>query len=342
MPKPRRLLVDLQSTPYYHCISRCVRRAYLCGDDALTGKNFDHRKQWLIDRMKTLARVFAIDICSYSTMSNHFHLVLRIDAERGRLLSDEEVVEHYAGVFPKAVKKLKKVSESQRQRLISMWRERLWNLSWYMRCLNEAIARRANREDECSGRFWEGRFRSQALLDEGALLTCMSYVDLNPIRAGIVDSLEASEFTSIRERLLAAAGAAGKGGTEAGPRRELPWESGELVPFAVAGVPSSTSGRWSQQPLPMHFEDYVAVLRETAGVIRREAGEEAELTRSTALVLERVGLSPERFAESVREFGGTFFTMVGETHRIEAESERRGYRRRLGLRAARKLYRGAA
>ena len=197
MPKPRRLLVDLQSTPFYHCISRCVRRAYLCGDDPLTGMNFDHRKQWLIDRMKTLARIFAIDICSYSTMSNHFHLVLRIDADRGRRLSDEQVVERYGGVFPKAVKKLKKVSESERHRLISLWRERLWDLSWYMRCLNEAIARQANREDGCSGRFWEGRFRSQALLDEGALLTCMSYVDLNPIRAGIADSLEASEFTSI-------------------------------------------------------------------------------------------------------------------------------------------------
>ncbi len=342
MPKPRRLLVDLQSTPYYHCISRCVRRAYLCGDDALTGKNFDHRKQWLIDRMKTLARVFAVDICSYSTMSNHFHLVLRIDADRGRRLSDEQVVEHYGAVFPKVVKKLMKVSESERQRLISMWRERLWNLSWYMRCLNESIARQANREDGCSGRFWEGRFRSQALLDEGALLTCMSYVDLNPIRAGIADSLEASQFTSIRERLLAAADEACNRGTESGQGREPSWGLGQLLPFMVAANPVRVSGSWTRQPLPMHFEDYVALLRETAGGIGRQAGEDAEFTRSTASLLEQVGLSPERFAQSVREFGRSFFTMVGETHRIEAESERRGYRRRPGLRAARKLYRGAA
>lgn len=358
MPKPRRLLVDLHSTPFYHCISRCVRRAYLCGNDPLTGMNFDHRKQWLIDRMKTLARIFAIDICSYCTMSNHFHLVLRIDADRGRRLSDEQVVEHYGGVFPEAVKKLKRVPESERQRLISLWRERLWDLSWYMRCLNEAIARQANREDGCTGRFWEGRFRSQALLDEGALLTCMSYVDLNPIRAGIADSLEASEFTSIRERLLAAAakaatkeGAAAteeaaevrsESGTESGLVQGAPWQPGKLLPFAVGVVPANVAGPWCRRPLPMQFEDYVALLRETAGVIRRNAGEEAELTRRTASALERVGLSADRFAESVREFGRSFFTMVGESHRIEAESERRGYRRRLGLRAARKLYRRAA
>jgi len=78
----------------------------------------------------------------------------------------------------------------------------LKDLSWYMRCLNEKVARMANAEDACTGRFWEGRFKSQALLDEAAVVSCMAYVDLNPIRAGICESLETSAFTSIQERLL--------------------------------------------------------------------------------------------------------------------------------------------
>jgi hypothetical protein len=95
-----------------------------------------------------------------------------------------------------------RAAQKQLKQKIALWRNRLMDISWFMRCLNETVARQANREDECKGRFWEGRFKSQALLDEKALVTCMAYVDLNPVRAGVCDSLDSCDFTSIQERLI--------------------------------------------------------------------------------------------------------------------------------------------
>ena len=209
MTRPRSQLVSVEATPYYHCTARCVRRSWLCGDDRYTGKNFDHRKAWVLERMKLLAEVFAIDIAAYAVLSNHYHVVLHINMSQCGSWSDEEVVARWTRLYagPKWVKRYKAgtpLSETETKllgTLITRWRDRLCNISWFMRCLNEYIARRANAEDECKGRFWEGRFKSQALLDETALLSCMTYVDLNPVRAGITDNLENSDFTSIQERI---------------------------------------------------------------------------------------------------------------------------------------------
>lgn len=209
MPEPRYRQVSIEDTPYYHCISRCVRRAFLCGSDPLTGFDFEHRRQWIVDRIKLLCSVFSVDLCAYAIMSNHYHLVVRINADEVKQWSDEEVAHRWMQIFsgPLLMQQylmnasltsleLKCVTD-----LLSTWRERLCNLSWFMRCINEPIARMANHEDHCSGRFWEGRFKSQALLDERALLACMAYVDLNPIRAAMAATPETSDYTSIQERI---------------------------------------------------------------------------------------------------------------------------------------------
>ena len=209
MTSARTTLIDIQTTPYYHCIARCVRRAFLCGEDHVTGTNYEHRKPWVVDRLKQLAGIFAIDVCAYAVMSNHYHTVLYVDAERAKNWSVHAVLLRWTQLFsgPPLVQRflagspLDKAENVRVMEYAKTYRERLKSISWFMRCLNEHIARKANEEDECKGRFWEGRFKSQALLDEAAVLSCMAYVDLNPVRAGIADSPEASDFTSLQERI---------------------------------------------------------------------------------------------------------------------------------------------
>jgi REP element-mobilizing transposase RayT len=187
-----------------------VRRAFLCGKDSATGFDFEHRRQWIVDRIKLLCSVFAVDLCAYAIMNNHYHVVVRIDTDVVETWSDEEIAHRWMQVFSGpllmrrylgsaelATHELEGVAE-----LFVTWRQRLCDLSWFMRCLNEPIARLANAEDRCTGRFWEGRFKSQALLDARALLVCMAYVDLNPIRAAMAKTPEQSDYTSIQERIL--------------------------------------------------------------------------------------------------------------------------------------------
>src|SRR5215831_8537873 len=208
MGHPRHAQISIRETPYYHCIGRCVRRAWLWGYDQYAGKDYSHRKSWVIDRLSELSQAFGIDVCAYAVMSNHYHLVLYVDVTRVREWSDREVVRRWTQLFQlrEIVRRyleepVSKAEQDAAKDLIETWRARLMDVSWFMRCLNEHLARRANAEDGCTGRFWEGRFKSQALLDECGLLTAMTYVDLNPIRAGIAATPEESEFTSIYERI---------------------------------------------------------------------------------------------------------------------------------------------
>jgi hypothetical protein len=145
-------------------------------------------------------------------MSNHYHVVIRINRDQAGAWSDREVAERWMQIFTgpllmhrhMAGANLTAPELEQVAELSATWRQRLCNISWFMRCINEPIARMANAEDHCTGRFWEGRFTSQALLDERAVLACMTYVDLNPIRAAMARTPEHSEYTSIRERIVEA------------------------------------------------------------------------------------------------------------------------------------------
>lgn len=199
MTLPRRVLIDTNCTPYYHCVSRCVRRAFLCGHDPQTGYDFEHRRAWIESRLHELADIFALDLCAYAVMSNHFHVVLHLN-DKQRSWSREDVIERWSHLH-RLPEWLPTADECRLAATVELWRERLGSISWFMKCVNEPLARLANKEDGCKGRFWEGRFRSQALLDEEAVIKCMAYVDLNPVRAQTAETPEDSNHTSVQARI---------------------------------------------------------------------------------------------------------------------------------------------
>ena len=173
MPRPRKCLISLSDTPYYHCVSRCVRRAYLCGEDKVSGRSYEHRRQWLEDRLMLLAEVFCVDVCAFAIMSNHTHVVLRINKQKADALSTTEIIQRWHKMFkgmllsqrfldPEQGKSLTEAETATVIAVAEVYRRRLYDISWFMRLLNEYIARQANKEDDCTGHFWEGRFKSQA------------------------------------------------------------------------------------------------------------------------------------------------------------------------------------
>lgn len=326
MPQPRYRLVDTQTTPYYHCISRCVRRAFLCGYDRSSQKNFEHRKQWILDRIRKLSSLFAIDVCAYAIMSNHFHLVLHIDIDRALQWSPEEVIDRWLELYTvpvvaeryKAGATLTAVEEEALAGYIETWRDRLSDLSWYMRALNETIARMANKEDNCTGRFWEGRFRSQALLDEAALISCMAYVDLNPIRAEICTTLEQSEFTSIQERLR----------SFSEKKKEV--NSSWLAPM---GSNELNSGGI----LPIAQIDYFALVDWTGRVIRND--KRGAIPSTIKPILQRLGIEESNWVKNTQFFGRRFRRVLGRIDQIRAFADRINQKWLSGMEEARAFYR---
>ncbi|MBQ73690.1 MAG: transposase [Gammaproteobacteria bacterium] len=214
MATPRSRLVDDQLALHYHIVSRCVRRSWLCDSDRYSGKNYNHRKAWIISRLFHLARYFAVEVEAFAIMSNHFHLVLYYDPLASDTWTDEEVAYRWSEVFPPRTAKnnhdeLAFLKELQIANLLESpgslqsARRCLGSLSAFMKHLKQPIAWRANQEDNCRGHFFEGRFYSGALLTESAVLAAMAYVDLNPVRAKIVKTIEQSHDSSIGARLKA-------------------------------------------------------------------------------------------------------------------------------------------
>ncbi len=201
--------VDPNQIQIVHIWNRCVRRAYLCGIDPLTGKDFEHRRQWARERLEHLASIFAIDCITFAILSNHTHQVLRSRPDIARLWDDREVATRWLRISPKrdALGNPKEPTESEINMLLNntdqlaVIRVRLSDASWWMRYFSHHMAVRSNSEDEVRGHFWEARFGSEILDSSASVLACMVYVDLNPVRAQLAMTPEESDFTGAKERI---------------------------------------------------------------------------------------------------------------------------------------------
>ena len=325
MTSARRMLIDANTTPFYHVINRCVRRAFLCGEDKLTGRSYEHRRGWIIDKIKALSTIFCIDICAYAVMNNHYHLVLKIDVEKAKSLTQKDIISRWCQITKGHAIATKYMNgdaliDGERMLLdglIAEWHERLSSISWFMRCLNEEIARKANREDECKGAFWEGRFKSQALLDEQALLACMMYVDLNPIRAGIADSLQSSDFTSIQERLNALSP------NSVTPLiTQPPVDNTQPLPRKSLAKFEGATHLHQQTGIPFHFADYLELIDWTGRAIRHD--KKGFIDNLRPKLLNELGIASDAWLLSAKEFRHQYSGVSGRWDAMCAFKHKQG------------------
>ena len=351
----------------FHLINRCVRRTFLCGKDRKTGRDFSHRKQWIRDRLEVLAGIFAVDVLGFAVMSNHVHVVVRTRPDVVKTWSDAEVAVRWWNLFPQRREKDGSPAEPTESELnhirndasgLKEKRRRLSNVSWFMKCLSEPIAKRGNREEEVSGHFWEARFKVQPLLDEMAIAACMAYVDLNPIRAGIALTPETSDFTSVQERIVdrqsamntgiepqapssgltatfsPGAGEKGRGDDAMEERVEL----GERIEHAgwlapVALDPPRKTVREKQPTrrasnkgcLPMTLDQYLKLLDWTGRQLRKDKA--GRIPSEFDPILERLDCRAESWLDLVQNFRKRFRTEAGLAKSLQSVSSARRSRR---------------
>lgn len=345
MAVPRSRLVRSDIQGMYHCISRCVRRAFLCGKDSLTNRDYEHRKEWLRQRIKELASIFYIDVCSYGIMQNHFHIVLRIRPESSKSASRFDIAMRWWQLFPgrrDVCNQPEEPSDIELENVLegegreAEIRQRLSSLSWFMRCLKEDIAKRANKEDECTGHFWEGRFKSIALLDSAAVLACTAYVDLNPIRAGVAETPEESDYTSAQDRIVARQA-----------KKELSYLKAQKVtnedqPSSIFLKERLKRDEWlcplqhdgiRKGFLNISVDRYLEILDWTGRRIKD--GKKGRIPRNLAPILERLEVDHDEWVGSCLNFGSLFYRAAGKVRHMRQTARDIGQKWLKGVRACR-------
>jgi hypothetical protein len=223
---------------------------------------------------------------------------------------------------------------------IEVIRKQLANISSFMGALDEYIARRANREDGCDGRFWAGRFHCRELVSEGALLLCGIYVELNQIRAGEVLTPEDSRHCSVWYRIQARQPETP--GVPSNPSPRDGWLAPlTLQPDHLGDVPSDTGRRASDKGLlSLTLEEFLQLLDYSGRQL--VPGKRGTIPADLAPILQRVGLDPDEFLDAVEKFMGQFPRLAGPVSALQSRAQEVGRRWLHGVRAAAKLFHSAS
>lgn len=361
MGLPRSKYVQEGEEGVYHCFSRCVRRAFLFGFDPITRQDFSHRKTLLVNRLRELAAVFAIEVCAYAVMATHYHTILRTRPDIVALWSDREVATRWLTLFsrhrnpggnplPPSEEDIHALEHCPDR--IAQLRLRLCSLSWFMGRLNEFIARAANKEDKVKGRFWESRFKCQALLDEAATAACMVYVDLNLIRAGLAETPEDSDFTSIQERIRAwqiqampelfelKAAAENICSNQISGNTLLPNPIPQpmldgIVPHSCWLCPISSEPE-RRGILQMTAAEYFDLVDRSGRLVRPD--KKGSIPDDLAPILLRIGANPEAWVDTVTQFGRRFRLAAGLLSNMRHFAQRLGQRWFQGVASARATF----
>ena len=279
----------------FHLVARSVRRSFLWGFDRYSNQNYDHRKAWVEQRILLLSNAFAVSLLSYAVMSNHLHLVIANQPAAVTAWSDLEIAERWVRVFPPKRAKdapAKIVRLLEQPEYLKVLRGRLSNLSWFMKTLQEPIAKRANAEDGVKGRFFEGRFKSQILLSQNAILAAMCYVDLNPVRAKIVGSLGKSKSTGIKLRMRKLA-------------KNQPLAGEFLAP--IAGLATFQLPKLSEA-------EYIEFVDQTGRIMH--PGKRGVIGAHEPPALRKLGLDMQHWTMKVKGIGSGYWRAVGTAEEL--------------------------
>ncbi|PIE90010.1 MAG: hypothetical protein CR997_08510 [Acidobacteria bacterium] len=368
MAIPRKRQFDKKKINTLHIYNRTVRHAFLMRKND-EDENHCVRKSIYLNRFKFLLKVFSMESLSYCIMDNHYHLIIRTRPDLVDSWSREEVARRWWQLYPRkrdaqghpAVPTQDELDlvffdqtgrQTPEQRC-EVLRERLADVSWFMKSLNEYASKVYNKQENCRGAFWEGRYKSQLLADQSAVLAGSVYVDLNPIRAGLAETPEESAYTSgqvrcrsriAKRKLEKLRQKCRRKKENQEHRREIQElknriekeanESKWLSPMKAADLSKPYVGVGSL--LKVDEEDYLKLLDWTGRQLHK--GKVGRIPKDLDSILTRMEVQAENWLETVQKYDHWFYRFVGKVQKITELAKERGKKWLAGTTAAKKAF----